>query len=152
MLSKLTKTITQFLIKDECISNANPKFSNNALAISALLCEVSNADESMSELESQSIIEILTKILAISEQEASELLATGKQSIHDANSLFEFTTELESLSQEARIALIESMWEVAYADDYLDPIEEGIIRKVAKLLYVEHSQFIKMKLMVNSRR
>lgn len=151
MLSKLTQTITQFLIKDENELNENAKFSESALAISALLCEVSNADESMSEIESKSIIATLTKLLAISELEASELLATGKQSIRDANSLFEFTTELENLSQEARIALIESMWEVAYADDHLDPIEEGIIRKVAKLLYVEHSQFIKTKLTVNNK-
>ena len=152
MLSKLTQTITHFLMKAESGSNKNQQFSDNALAISALLCEVSNADDDISQLESQCIVEILIKLLNIPKKEALELLEIGKISTHDANSLFEFTTELENLSQDERIALIESMWEVAYADDYLDPIEEGIIRKVAKLLYVEHSQFIKTKLSVNDKR
>ena len=149
MLSKLTQSITRFLIKADSGSNINQQFSDNALAISALLCEVSNADDDMSKVESQHIVDILIKLLKISQQEATELLQIGTSSTRDANSLFEFTTELENLSQDERIALIKSMWEVAYADDYLDPIEEGIIRKVAKLLYVEHSQFIKTKLAVN---
>ncbi|MFT6141135.1 MAG: putative tellurite resistance protein B-like protein [Psychromonas sp.] len=33
------------------------------------------------------------------------------------------------------------MWKVAYAD-YLDPIEEAIIRKVTKLIDVKHGLFI----------
>ena len=40
------------------------------------------------------------------------------------------------------------MWQVAYADNVLDPIEEAIIRKVAELLYVNHSDFIRAKLSV----
>ena len=152
MFSRFTKTISQLLTNDPSLIISDKKFSDNALAISALLCEVSQADENISDIESESIIDILTKLFDIPKQEASALLEVGKSSIKDANSLFEFTTELENLSQEARISLIESMWEVAYADDHLDPVEEGIIRKVAKLLYVEHSQFIKAKLLVNKKR
>lgn len=41
------------------------------------------------------------------------------------------------------------MWLVAFADQHLDPVEEAIIRKVAELLYVNHSDFIRAKLTVS---
>ena len=43
------------------------------------------------------------------------------------------------------------MWQVAYADDHLDPIEEAVIRKVAELLYVNHSEFIRAKLSITEK-
>ena len=151
MLAKLTQTISQFLLSTKEESNLNPTLHDNALAIAALLCEVSNADEDISEIEEQCVIDTLSKLLLVSTEEANALLIQGKASSNKGNSLFEFTTELENISQEDRVALIQSMWEVAYSDNHLDPVEEGIIRKVAKLLYVEHSQFIKTKLVVNQQ-
>jgi uncharacterized tellurite resistance protein B-like protein len=38
------------------------------------------------------------------------------------------------------------MWEVAYADGRLDRYEEHMIRQVADLLYLSHSDFIRTKL------
>ena len=46
--------------------------------------------------------------------------------------------------------LIKNMWEVAYADGNLDRYEEHLIRRVAELLYVSHSDFIKTKLAVKN--
>jgi len=40
------------------------------------------------------------------------------------------------------------MWQVAYADGHLDEMEEALIRKVATLIYVNHSDFIRTKLAV----
>ena len=39
------------------------------------------------------------------------------------------------------------MWAVAHADNEVHPHEEYVIRKVADLLYVSHSDFIRGKLM-----
>ncbi len=52
------------------------------------------------------------------------------------------------LTQETRFELIKAMWEVAHADGEIDPLEDAVIRKAAELLYVDHSQFIRAKLMV----
>jgi uncharacterized tellurite resistance protein B-like protein len=38
------------------------------------------------------------------------------------------------------------MWKVAYADGDLDKYEDNIIRKVADLLYIRHSDFVRTKL------
>ena len=43
------------------------------------------------------------------------------------------------------------MWQVAHADGHIDPMEDAVIRKVAELLYVDHSEFIRAKLDVIER-
>ena len=49
-------------------------------------------------------------------------------------------------TREQKLALIEQMWRVAYADGDLDKYEEYTIRKLSDLLYVEHHEFIRAKL------
>ena len=44
-----------------------------------------------------------------------------------------------------KVKVIELMWEVAYADDKLQKYEEALVRKVADLIYVPHSDFIAAK-------
>jgi uncharacterized tellurite resistance protein B-like protein len=39
-----------------------------------------------------------------------------------------------------------AMWLVAFADGHLDKHEEGIIRRVADLLHLRHSEFIQCKI------
>ena len=53
---------------------------------------------------------------------------------------------VERMTPEERIRLIEMLWEVAYADGEIDPLEDAVIRKTAELLYVDHSEFIRAKL------
>ena len=102
----------------------------------------------MSDEEMAAVERTLCKLLEIDSAKAKELLTIGKETIKWSNSLFQFTSELSELDQQSRINLISAMWEVAYADNYLDPIEEAIIRKVAKLIYVGHSEFIRTKLAI----
>lgn len=47
--------------------------------------------------------------------------------------------------------LLELLWEVVYADAVLEKYEEHLVRKLAELLYVPHSQFIATKLRVVER-
>ena len=42
------------------------------------------------------------------------------------------------------------MWRVAFADGEIDRYEDGVIRRVAELIYVAHSDFIRMKLDVKN--
>jgi len=43
------------------------------------------------------------------------------------------------------------MWEIAYADNQLDKYEEYVIRKVADLIHVSHSEFIRAKSIVKAQ-
>lgn len=125
----------------------NPNF-----AIACLLAEVAGADHDISDQEHQAKQALLQKLLSINEQQARELIVEADERIKHAASLYEFTTQLRELSQSARFDLIKAMWEVALADGEIDPLEDAVIRKAAELLYVEHGEFIRAKLMVTEKR
>lgn len=91
---------------------------------------------------------MLGKLLSLTKADAKALLQEATLRSENSASLYEFTDQLRDLEHQQRFELIQSMWQVAYADNVLDPIEEAIIRKVAELLYVNHSDFIRAKLSV----
>ncbi|UGA56109.1 tellurite resistance TerB family protein [Vibrio sp. VB16] len=118
------------------------------LAIASLLCEVAAADSQVAEDEEKAKLVLLMHLLDIDEQKAKSLIEQAKEGIKHAVSLYDFTTQLRELEQPARFDLVKAMWEVANADGYIDPQEDAVIRKVAELLYVDHSEFIRAKLSV----
>ncbi|MGF1689110.1 TerB family tellurite resistance protein [Photobacterium japonica] len=116
------------------------------LAMACLLCEVSNADHNDDPREKSANIHQLMHLLGITEDSAIALLNQAQAQTQQSVSLYEFTTKLRSLQPAERYSLIEAMWEVAYADGILDPLEEAVIRQVAELVYVDHAEFIRAKL------
>ncbi|MBB1312371.1 MULTISPECIES: TerB family tellurite resistance protein [Aliivibrio] len=116
------------------------------LAMASLLCEVSNADHQVNAKEEAAKIQLLIKLLDLNEESAQELLVQAKIKSKASVSLYEFTTKLRSLLPEERFQLIEGMWEIAYADGIIEPMEEAVIRQVSDLIYIEHSAFIRAKL------
>ncbi|RBW47322.1 TerB family tellurite resistance protein [Psychromonas sp. B3M02] len=139
--------IKQFL--NTMIPPESPEF-DKTLGIVCLLCEVCVADHDSASEEEAAVIHTLQKLLDIEPQKASELLQVGMKEVSTSNSVFDFTSQLGELDSHARIGVIKAMWEIAYADGHLDEMEEALIRKVASLLYVNHSDFIKTKLSVLS--
>lgn len=121
-----------------------PEF-DNTLAIVSLLCEVSMVDEVEHQDEKQVVLSLLQRLLKVDSEKANELLNLGMQEIKESNSVFDFTSQLSQLEHTDRVDLIRAMWEVAYADLHLDPLEEALIRKVANLIYVNHADFIRTK-------
>lgn len=121
---------------------------DSSLAIVALLCEVSFADKKNSENEDIAIIHMLEKLLDVDSMQACKLLDIGMKEIAQSNSVFDFTSQLKHVGNNMRIKIITAMWKVAYADGHLDVMEEALIRKVAPLIYVTHSEFIRTKLSV----
>ncbi|MGL4827885.1 MAG: TerB family tellurite resistance protein [Vibrio sp.] len=121
------------------------------LAIACLLTEVAGADHQISTPEQQAKSALLKHLLNIDEEEAITLLARAEQQVKQSASLYDFTSHLRNLSQTQRFDLIKAMWEVANADGTIDPLEDAVIRKAAELLYVDHSQFIRAKLMATDK-
>ncbi|MCW8996025.1 MAG: TerB family tellurite resistance protein [Psychromonas sp.] len=141
MLKSLTSIFKQLLDGQPLSNNDTPD-----LAIAALLCEVASADHQVEEVETRAKQSLLQELLDISEVEAVTLLEQAMLKVKESVSLYDFTSRLRELERETRLELIKAMWHVAYADGYIDPIEELVIRKTAELLYVEHSEFIRAKI------
>ena len=121
--------------------------SGEQLATAALLIEVMVIDGNLAEDELQSISATLAQMLDLSSEQVDELVLLSRDEVADATSLYQFTKEINAhFSHEKKLNLMTAMWRVAFADGHLDKHEEGIIRRVADLLHLRHSEFMQCKL------
>lgn len=119
------------------------------LAAAALLIEISYSDMNISEQENKVLRKILKEKFHVNETLVDELISLAEEEVRSSHCSFEFTRLINAyFEKEEKFKLIQSMWEVAYADNELDCYEEAMIRKLADLLYVPHSDFIRAKLSV----
>nr|WHW29784.1 putative TerB family tellurite resistance protein [uncultured bacterium] len=116
------------------------------LAATALLIETSHADHDVDAQETRTILDIAQKTFALTDDEVGEFFARAELKKSAATSLFEFTDLINQYFDKAqKFALIEACWQVAYADGKLDRYEDHTVRKIAELIYVSHSDFIRAK-------
>ena len=119
------------------------------LAYAALLIEVVKSDYEIDERESKKVLEILNKKLNSNYTDLHQIVQLAKNKSDEATSLYEFTRLInDEYDYEEKVEMIESMWNIAFSDQRLDKYEDYLIRKIAELTYVSHSDFIKSKLKV----
>lgn len=129
------------------IESDDDSLSGEQLATAALLIEVMVIDGNLGEDELASISNTLAQILDISSEQVDELILLSRDEVAEATSLYQFTREINAhFDHDKKMALMTAMWRVAFADGHLDKHEEGIIRRVADLLHIRHSEYIKCKL------
>lgn len=122
------------------------------LAAAVLLMEVMRASEGISIDERRAAARALSEQFGIGDGEMAPLLQQAERESIAAYDYFRFTNPLdEQLPQERKIALVEAMWRVAYADQRLAPEENAVISKVADLLHVSHGDYIAAKLRAKPR-
>ena len=122
---------------------------NTNLACAALLIEVINSDHQLDERESEELLDVLQESLHVSDEDLHEIAALAEQQAKEATSLYEFTRLInDNFDYDKKCDLIENMWRIAFSDEQLDKYEEHLIRRVAELIYVSHSDFIRTKLKV----
>lgn len=127
----------------------NKPFSTNRpleLASAALMLEVGRADFSLQPAELDVIRDLLAHYFDLTSDEVSLLSEEAGERVDAATCLYEFTRVInDTASIEQKRELIGLMWRVAMADQALSQYEEHVIRKVADLLYLPHSDFIRAK-------
>ena len=117
------------------------------LATAALLMEVASADHNISESERGAIQSLVHEKYAVTPEEAAAIAERAEQEAEHTTSLYPFTRLINAeCSLEDRIEIVSMLWQVTIADGYIDSHEEHLVRKIADLLYVPHSQFIRTRL------
>jgi len=116
------------------------------VATALLLIEVSRADYAADAAETNVMIGSLKQFFALDESEAAALLEEAETAADHAVELQRFTRRLhEQLSVAEKLRVIEMLWEVALADSRLDKHEDHLVRRIADLLYVPHSDLIRIR-------
>ena len=132
---------------EQQVETAPDPIHNREIATAALLCEVVRADNNTSEAEQSVYLELLQRQFSLSDAELDEISRLGASRSEDAVDLQQFTHVINAqCSAQEKRDIVKDMWSVAYADFSIDPQEEHIIRRIADLLHVPHSQFIQTKL------
>ena len=141
----MINTIKEFFNKktEEAGDNSHSVLN---IATAALLIEVMTIDGNMDQEEMDSVKSNLSKILELSDDEIQELIDLSQEEVSDATSLYQFTKEINAnFELQQKLDLMTALWQVALADDYLDKYEESILRKIADLIHLRHSEYIECK-------
>ena len=135
---------------EDGLKGATPQAEIDSLDVervaALLLVEVARADQSIEASELETIGRAVAMISSLPKSEIDTLVS---EAISDADSSVSLHAHLRLINDRfdkaARIALVENMWRVAFADGDLDKYEEHRIRSLSELLYVKHPEFMKAK-------
>lgn len=117
------------------------------LATAVLLVEVMRADGGLDATEQDAVVDALRRHCHLADDEAAQLAAVAHDTARDAGDFFAFTSRLnERLDMPQKIAVVESMWGVAFADGVLSAHEQHLMRRVADLLHLPHGAHMHAKM------
>jgi len=119
------------------------------IAAAVLLLEMAHADHRHADEEYAEIRRQLKTHFGLDDAETEELMTEARPRAEESVSLYRFLKTLnDGLNPTEKRQVLEMLWRVAYADRHLDAHEEHLLRELAELLYLPHSEFIRAKLTV----
>ena len=121
------------------------------VATALLLIEVAKADYADDLAEDEVLLLSLKQFFALDDAEVELLIEEARSAADQAVELQQFTRRLhEQLSVAEKQRVVEMLWQVALADRRLDKHEDHLVRRIAELLYVSHSDLIRIRNRVRS--
>ncbi len=146
MLKKFRNRLENLLAQEDTVESVEQ--SKAAMfAATALLIEAAQADSELSGDELAQIEHSLSSLHGVRFDEVEQILKGAHETLDAATCLFEITNIINrdwTLNQ--KIHLIESMWKVVLSDNYLDPNENHLMRKIKGLLYIPQAEYINAKI------
>lgn len=123
--------------------------STTQLALTALMIEIAESDFQDAPEERTAIHEIVKNSFNVSSKKAENIIRLAREEHQNSTDYFQFTRLInDTYSAQQKIDLIENLWKVAFSDQVIDKFEEHVIRRIADLIYVSHSDFMTTKLRV----
>ncbi len=118
-----------------------------SLAVAALMVEIMRMDGQLQDSERNEIIRRLQQRFALDVAEVDALIKQATEKVEQALDMHQFTSVVvKGFSTDERLTILTELWAVALADGHVDPYEEQIIRRMADLMGLHHTQFIQAKI------
>jgi len=133
--------------------NPDPLTDTDArIPLTALLVRIARSDNDYAASEMIRIEEIAQTRFGLSKTEAARLRADAEQFESEAPDTVRFTRAIkDAVPYEARIGVIEALWQVALADGERDQHEDALIRLAANLLGVNDRDSARARQRVDSQ-
>ena len=117
------------------------------LAAGVLLLETAYIDDECTEEEMANVVNTLRSEFNLAPEYVDELLALAGAERENAFDLWQFTNQMnQHYSQQEKMALLEAVWRIIFADGRLEEHEDYFAHKLANLLRLTHKQLIEAKL------
>src|ERR1700744_1378275 len=123
------------------------------LAATALLIHVISLDGQPSAVEKRKLHSLLESHFGLDRGTADELIASATLVEGEAVDLYHFTSVImRSVNDEARLRIVEMMWELVYADGQVSEFEDNVVWRAAALLAISSRDRIDLKHRVAERQ
>ena len=124
------------------------------VATCALLVELARIDEKFTQAEMNAILSILKDKYGLAGEHADALIAEAEKELDNSVDLWQFASLInQNYSNQEKIEIIETLWQVVYVDGKMDDYEHYLMSKLKNLLRLSHNQLIDAKLKVlNAQR
>jgi len=133
--------------KKKKVSNDNVKKDfDMELTASILAYEIARSDGDISKSELELLLNEIKKISMKVGKEEKEILSIIENYSKNSVSFHEFIFDInETYSKNDKLALIEFLYDVAFADKILEVSEERLIRRIADLIKIKDLEVLKIK-------
>ena len=105
--------------------------------LSGLMIEAANSD---GHIETEEVDKISSLLINVFKENADDVKIKLQQAINNKNkskSLFYYTSKINKIySDEKKLLLIETLWEIVLSDGSLHDYESSLIRRLAGLMYI----------------
>jgi uncharacterized tellurite resistance protein B-like protein len=119
------------------------------VAACALLVEIARIDGTFTQEEMETVLSILKEKYGLSREHADELIAEAEKQLEESVDLWQFARLInENYSNEEKMEIIETLWQIVYVDGKMDQYEHYLMNKLKNLLRISHNQLIDAKLKV----
>lgn len=117
------------------------------IAACVLLLEAAHVDDECTPEEMARIVETVQARFSLSPAYAAELLEIAHVERQNSVDLWSFTNDLnQHLAKEEKLAVLEDVWRIIFADGRLASHEDHLAHKLANLLRLTHKELIEAKL------
>jgi len=123
------------------------------VAVCALFLEMAYIDGEFNDSEQEEVIGLLKKHHHLNDEDVTELVEAATQELAGSIDLWQFTNLInQTYSRQEKIQIIQTVWQMVYADEKLDKHEDYLMHKLARLLRLTHKELIDTKLKVQTHR
>jgi uncharacterized tellurite resistance protein B-like protein len=116
------------------------------LTASILAYEIARSDGEISKSELSLLYDEIKKISAKVGKKEDKILEIIEEYSKNSISFYEFINDInKDYTKEDKLSLIQSLFDVAYADKILEVSEERLIRRIADLINIKDIEVLKIK-------
>ena len=115
----------------------NDNINENLVKIAALLIHTAKIDQIYSPQEKEIIKKTLIKISG-SDENIDKIIKDAEKKEDDSNQILDFTKEVKNMTNEMKIKIVETLWEIIYSNNEADIYETNLMRRLEALLYIDN--------------